>query len=409
MRFLEVDTLEAAREKLQDFAFPALTDAETVALTEAQGRILAVDVYSTEPIPDFRRSTVDGYAVRSRDTQGCGENIPVFLDLIEEIAIGTAAIHPLQPGQCSYVPTGGMLPEGADAMVMVEYTEMLGDTMVAISSAVSAGRNVVQIGEDAPADTLLLSRGSRLDAREIGVLASLGYKQVQVFRPWRVTILSTGDELVQPGEKKHAGQVFDVNSYSIAAMAKKAGMDVVHMEQLPDDAEQIESAMRNAMQNSEILVTSGGSSQGKKDLTANLFDKIASPGVWGHGLALKPGKPTILGGDRESQTILAGLPGHPVAAMIVFELMILWLQRNLQGQNMELPIPARMESNVPAAAGRATCQPVKLVQGPDGYIARPVHGKSGLMRTLTQADGYVMLEVNQEGLKTDEPVLVHRL
>jgi len=165
--------------------------------------------------------------------------------------------------------------------------------------------------------------------------------------------------------------------------------------------------MRAAMTDSDLVIVSGGSSQGKKDMTADLIDRIARPGVWTHGLALKPGKPTIIGKDEESETLFVGLPGHPVAAMIVFKLIVLDLQRQLFGMEGNLPIPAVLESNIPAAAGRATCQTVKLIPSGKGYIARPIHGKSGLMRTLTQADGFILLELNREGLQSGENVYVH--
>ena len=409
MKFLTVDTLEIAREKLLQHAFPTLTETVQVPLEWAAGRVLAVDIYSSEAIPDFRRSTVDGYAVKYVDTQGAGESIPVFLDIIEEIAIGSPAQKEIMSGQCAYVPTGGMVPDGADAMVMIEYTELLDSTMVAVYEAVSSGRGVVQVGEDARQEELLLTRGTMLTPKEIGVLASLGMAEITVYRPWNVTIISTGDELCRPGEEKGKCQIYDVNRYTVGVQAKHAGMDVVRGLTLKDEEAGLEQALRTAMAESDLVVLSGGSSQGKKDMTADLIEKVGNPGVWTHGIALKPGKPTIIGSDDETKTLFIGLPGHPVAAMMVFELLILWLQRQLQGQPEANPIPAKLESNIPAAAGRATCQMVKLLSVEDGYLARPIYGKSGLMSSLTQADGYVMLPVNQEGLQTGTTVYVNLL
>ena len=409
MKFLTVDTLEDAREKLIQHAFPRLTEVGQVPLEWAAGRVLATDIFAAEAIPDFRRSTVDGYAVRSQDTQGAGESIPVFLDVVEEIAIGSPARKKIMPGQCSYVPTGGMIPDGADAMVMIEYTELLDSTMVAVYEAASPGRGVVQIGEDATQGELLLTKGTMLTPKEIGVMASLGITEVTVYQPWRVTVISTGDELCRPGEDKGQCQIYDVNRYTVGVQAKQAGMDIVRGLTLKDEADTLEQALRTAMEQSDLVVLSGGSSQGKKDMTADLIEKVSSPGVWTHGIALKPGKPTIIGSDEKTETLFIGLPGHPVAAMMVFELLILWLQRHLQGRSQGMQIPAKLESNIPAAPGRATCQTVKLIADENGYIARPIHGKSGLMSTLTQADGYLILPVNQEGLKTGETVYVNLL
>lgn len=409
MKFLKVDSLEQAREKMMSSLQDAFVKTEQAALREAAGRVLAEAVYCPEMVPDFRRSTVDGYAVAARDTQGAGESIPVFLDIAEEVAIGCPAVHKLKSGECAYVPTGGMIPDGADAMVMVEYTELFDEKSVAVYSAVSPGNGVVQVGEDAKKGQLLLEKGTRLDAKSIGVLASIGRKQVEVFRPWRLMIISTGDELVLPGQERTACKVYDINTDAICAMAQEHGMQVTETVTLKDEEELLEQALRRALEICDIVVISGGSSQGKKDMTAKLIDKIAVPGVYTHGLALKPGKPTIIGTDEASETLLVGLPGHPVAAMMVFELLIVWMKKKLFGEKEKICVPAVLESNIPGAPGRATCQMVKLTPCGSGYTARPVFGKSGLMSTLTQADGYVLLEVNREGLRTGEQVFVHLL
>lgn len=409
MKFLKVDSLEQAREKLLQAVGDTFAKTEIINTKDAVGRCLAEDIFCPEMVPDFRRSTVDGYAVIAKDTQGAGESIPVFLDIVEEISIGTPAVHTLKSGECAYVPTGGMVPDGADAMVMVEYTELFDETSAAIYSPVSPGRNVVQIGEDAGKDSLLLKKGTVLNAGSIGVLASIGKAQIKVFKPWKITIISTGDELAAMGNEKKPCEVYDVNTYAIRALAQEQGMEIAETFVLRDDEKLLEETLRHALTASDIVAVSGGSSQGKKDMTALMIDKIASPGVWTHGLALKPGKPTIVGMDEPSNTLLIGLPGHPVAAMMVFKLLVIWLKRAVFGEKEAVKIPAVMESNVPGAPGRAACQMVKLIPGENGYIARPVFGKSGLMSTLTQADGYVMLEINQEGLRTGETVYVELL
>lgn len=409
MQFLKVDTLDEAREKLLNAVQERFVKTEKINMDDAVGKCLAEDIVCPFMVPDFRRSTVDGYAVIARDTQGAGESIPVFLDIIEEVSIGKPAKKEIHSGQCAYVPTGGMIPDGADAMVMVEYTELFDETSAAVYSAVSPGRGVVQIGEDAQKGKLLLEKGTVLDARSIGVLASVGISEVEVFCPWKLTIVSTGDELIQPGKHKNPCEVYDVNTHAILALAKEHGLEVVETYALEDNEALLETTLRRAMETSDIVAVSGGSSQGKKDVTARVIDRIAVPGVWTHGLALKPGKPTIVGMDEPSGTLLVGLPGHPVAAMMVFELLIIWLKRELFNEKEKLPVPAVMESNIPGAPGKTTCQTVKLIPCDHGYLARPVFGKSGLMSTLTQADGYVMVEMNQEGIKTGETVYVNLL
>jgi len=409
MRFLQVDTISGARERLLQEVGDNFLKMETVKLSEAYGKCLAEDIYAEENIPDFRRATVDGYAVKASDTQGAGESVPVFLSVVDEISIGKPALREIKNGECAYVPTGGMIPDGADAMVMVEYTELFDKRDAAVYSSVSAGNGVVQIGEDAKKGELLLSRGTVLHSAQTGVLASLGKHTVKVYAPWHITIISTGDELAEVGEEKGRCQVYDINTHALYAIAKEQGMTVDKAFSVKDEDEKIEQALKDALLCSDIVVISGGSSQGKKDMTADIIDKIAEPGVWTHGLALKPGKPTIVGMDKPSGTLLIGLPGHPVAAIMVFQLLLVWLQKNLRGEKEAPGVPAVLSSNIPGAAGRAVCQTVKLEKEENGYRAIPVFGKSGLMHTLTQADGYVLVEADKEGICKGETVYVQLL
>ncbi|MCI7302243.1 MAG: molybdopterin molybdotransferase MoeA [Clostridia bacterium] len=406
VKLLTVDTVSEAREKLLIAAQQKKKQIEFVELEEAMDRVLASDLVSPEPIPSFRRSTVDGYAVRAADTQGAGESIPVFLEIIERIEIGTPAVRMVQPGQCSYVPTGGMIPEGADAVVMVEYCEAFDTRSMAVYDAVSPGRNLIRIGEDIQEESLFLKKGTRLRPQEIGVLASAGVHTVPVYRPWKIAIISTGDELVPADQKPMPGQVRDINTYVLDAMSRKYGFEVVSKQVLQDQRNLLEKAVDSAMKTCDMVVVSGGSSQGEKDHTADVLDQLADPGVFTHGIALKPGKPTILGYDTLSETILMGLPGHPAAAMIVFELLAVWLYLQLTHQPAPAYTTAVVETNVASAPGKETCLLVELVDGDDGYIARPIFGKSGLMTTLSRAWGYTLIDMNKEGLKAGERIQV---
>ncbi len=406
MKLLVVDTLESAREKMMKAIGDWVMDSESVKISKAMGRVLSEDVFSRHPVPEFRRSSVDGYAVRAKDTQGATESLPAFLEVVEEVQMGQEAKSSIISGQCAYVPTGGMLPEGADAMVMVEYCESFDDDHIAVYNAVSPGRNMVGIGEDMLADTILLSRGVVVRAQEIGALASAGICEVRVYKKMRLTVISTGDELVDADELPREGQIRDINTYALEALAEKHGFIVVRTMVLKDEEMLLKESVQEAMKFSDMVIVSGGSSQGIKDVTAKVIDELGTPGVFTHGLALKPGKPTIGGYDTESRTILIGLPGHPVAAMMVFELFCVWILEELTGKKKRKKIPATMETNVASAPGKATCQLVELIEGEEGYIARPIFGKSGLITTLTRADGYTMIDVNKEGLKPGEVVKV---
>ncbi len=413
MKLLQVDTLQEAFEKLREAAEEMPLRTETKEFSRAFGRILAEDVRSEEPIPAFRRSSVDGYAVRSADTAGATDSIPVFLEVIEEVAIGHPALRRIGPGACAYVPTGGMIPEGADAMVMVEYTEPLDGRHVAVNASVPYGKFVVEAGEDVKKGETVLARGTRIDPAQAGVLAAVGASRVEVYAPWRVSILSTGDELVPVDCAPGPGQVRDINTWTLSAAALHLGMEIVGRQAVADDEGALEEAICREASRCDLLLVSGGSSQGRKDATMEALDRVSGGGVFTHGLALKPGKPTILGYDAGRRTILAGLPGHPVAALTVFSLLFGRLWRELTGQREPLPVPARMDTNLPAAPGKATCVPVRLAPegcgaGGTGLFVVPLLGKSGLITTVSGADGYILMDRDQEGIRRDETVLVYR-
>ncbi len=406
MQLLKVDTLEQAREKLlQAVGDDWLTVCE-VPLREARERVLAEDLYGIRDIPEFRRSMVDGYALQAKDTMGAGESIPVFLEVIEDVMIGTETTSVIRPGTCAYVPTGGMLPEGADSCVMVEYCEQFDASHIAVSQSVSPGRHAVEIGEDSKKGDLLFRRGQRLRPQEIGVLAAEGLTHVKVYAPLKIYVISTGDELTAPGEELKRGKIYDINTLALTALAEKHGFLVSGTRTVPDVYEELKEAITEARKISDLVVISGGSSKGKKDMTALLIDELSDPGVFTHGLALKPGKPTILGMDKKSHTLMVGLPGHPVAAMAVFEMLPVWLKRQQEGESEKLAVPAVLDGNVPGTPGRKMLLYVELKKNQEGYLASPVFGKSGLMSTMTRADGYAVVDLNQEGLKAGDQIWV---
>lgn len=406
MKLLQVDTLETAREKLLRACSGQKLQTERLPLEQAFGRILAEDIRAGEAIPSFRRSSVDGYAVRSADTTGATESIPVFLEIVEDVAAGQEAISEICPGMCAYVPTGGMIPEGADAMVMVEYTELFDENHVAVYASAAFGQSVVQQGEDVTEGRLLLPRGKAIGPAQAGALAAAGIREVTVYIPWRVSIISTGDELVSVDEKPRPGQVRDINTWSLSAYAAQMGMQVMRTCVLRDEEDLLLAAVQESEKDSDLVLVSGGSSQGKKDATNDVLDRVSDGGVFTHGLALKPGKPTILGFDRKSETLLAGLPGHPTAALTVFQLLLVWLWRELTGEGHPAAVTASMKSNLASAPGKTTCVLVRLKEEDGGYTAEPILGKSGLITTMAEADGYILIDMNREGLKKGEMVRV---
>lgn len=404
MNLLNVDTLDEAREKLKKACGSIAPRTEKVSLTDAAGRILAADVCSSENIPPFRRSTVDGYAVSSADVGAASEMVPTILRIGGEVRLGEDASG-LRAGRgvCVYTPTGGEVPAGADAVVMVEYCETFGSGMAAVSSPAARGENVVQTGEDIREGEILLEKGRTLRAQDIGVLAAAGIVSVPVFIPWKIAVLSTGDELVPPDTLPGPGQIRDINSYTIAARCAREGLPVGKMAAVKDERQAILDALKEAAAECDAVVISGGSSKGKMDMTAELIGVCADCGVLTHGVAAKPGKPTITGFDRQSGTLFIGLPGHPAAALMIFEQILVRTWRDLTGQPAERTVCARITANVQSAPGRRTFQLVTLK---DGEIpeAEPLFAKSGMISPMSRADGYFEMSENQEGVRAGEMV-----
>ena len=330
------------------------------------------------------------------------------LKVLEEVEIGHPAVSKIEPGTCAYVPTGGMVPEGADAMVMVEYSERFGTDEVALYENVPYGKCIVLPGEDVKTGDIVLKAGTRIGPAQAGTLAALGVVQVPVFKPWKVAVLSTGDELVRIDQVPGPGQVRDINTWALSCYVKKTGLELVSAEAVKDEEVLLEEKIREAVKACDLILISGGSSQGKKDMTMEILNRISKEGVFTHGLALKPGKPTILGYDKEKHTLLGGLPGHPAAALAVFHLLFVWLWKQVTGQPDQPPLEAFMTTNLAGAPGKTTCLLVKLQMAPQGLEAEPVFGKSGLISTMAEADGYVLIDMNQEGLKKGEQVKVYR-
>ena len=407
MELLQVDTVSDAITKIKESSRGVLPRVTVKPLSEALGATLAEAAAAPEDVPGFDRSTVDGYAVLADDTAGAGESLPCFLKIVGEVEMGKTAPCAIRHGECAYVPTGGMLPPGADAVAMVEYCDRFGDS-VAVADAVSPGRNVIWRGEDIKAGQNVLNAGCVLRPSDIGVLAAIGKEQVKVWEGPKIAVFSTGDEIVPPGrEKLETGQVRDINSNAVAAMAAQAGFRVTDTSIIPDVEERLRDTLRQAMDENDVVVVSGGSSQGVKDMTERVIGSISSPGILSHGLAVKPGKPTIIGWDDASATVFIGLPGHPVSAMIVFDSVLLGWWREATGQASRRPVVARLDRNVMGSPGRETYQPVRLQLTAEGWLAEPVFYRSGLISALAAADGFFVLERNREGLSAGEQVLVY--
>ncbi|NPV42042.1 MAG: molybdopterin molybdotransferase MoeA [Anaerolineae bacterium] len=372
---------------------------EQVPLAEALGRVTAQDILSQEFVPNFNRATVDGYAVIASDVFGCTDAIPALLTLAGESRMGEPATITLQQGQCAYVPTGAELPANADAMVMLEHAEDFGGGTIAINKPVAPGANLIFRGDDVKPGQTVIPAGSLLSAAEIGTLAAMGVSRLAVVRKPLAGIISTGDELVPAGQPLAGGQIRDVNAPMLAAAVRQCGGEAHFVGIIKDNQSAIRAALESALPGCDLLLLSGGTSVGVKDAMPAVISALGELLV--HGVAAKPGKPTILGVIQNKPVF--GLPGNPVAAYFMFHMLVRPLIYSMLGaqpaeRRLTLPLTRAVSSN----HGREEFVPVAIT--PNG--AQPIASKSGLISTLACAQGFIRIPRDCEGLPQGEPVEV---
>lgn len=401
---LKVKTPDEVLELINTRFSPRSDIAVIVRLDEAIGRVLAEDVRAGEYVPDFDRSTVDGYAVRAADTFGCSDAIPAILTLRGEVLMGQGADLTLNAGECCAVPTGGAIPRGADCAVMVEYTENYGDGTIGIAKPGAPGQNMIFRGDDVFPGKRVLEKGRLLSAQDIGALAAIGRAEVPVTRRLRVGVISTGDELVPPDTVPGAGQVRDVNAPMLCAMLKAFGAESVSYGIVKDNEALLSEKVHKAVSECDAVLLSGGSSVGVKDASCRIIESMGQ--LLLHGIAMKPGKPTIMGMTADGKPVV-GLPGHPVAAYFVTKLFVLPLLARLEGRKSNnYTVTAKLTESVGANHGRAQYGCVRLERRDGELLAHPVRSKSGLITTLAGADGFFCIDRDCEGLPKDAEIQV---
>lgn len=389
-------------------------DAEAVPLDSACGRVLAEPLFSPEPVPHFARAVMDGYAVRAKDTFGASETLPGLLEVGGEVFMGEAVTLQLEQGRAVGVPTGGMLPAGADAVVMVEHTSLLDDKTIEVTKPAAPGDNILGEGEDIPAGKELYSAGWRLRPQDVGVLAALGISRINVHRVPLVAVFSTGDEIVPVSTTPlPAGRIRDINTFSLAGQIVEAGGAVGARETIEDNLDSLVRACRDALASHDVIVLSGGSSVGVRDFTVQILNAFDGAELLAHGVAVRPGKPTILA--RIGKKVFWGLPGQPMSALMICKAFVapsLAVLQGLKGSGFkELAGNTRnatLTRQIPSVHGRTDCVPVVLSTSSDGRChATPLFGKSATIGILGKADGYVMIPEHVEGLEQGTEVLIY--
>jgi molybdopterin molybdotransferase len=420
----EFFTVKTVSEALSGFRPERRTPAEVVGLDEALGRVPAESLTAPHALPGFARATVDGFAVRAADTYGASEGLPSYLDLAGEARMGRPPEAEVRPGSAVAIATGAPLPPGADAVLKVEHTQSATSELLEVLRPVTPGEGMVRADEDAAAGTELARPGRPLRAQELGMLAAAGIVELPVHARPRVAIVSTGDELVPAGESGAlpVGQVRDSSAPALAALVREAGGEPHPVGIVPDDRDALATKLRETLNlrgsdplgvveglspECDVLVVSAGSSVGARDETAAAIASLGEPGIWCHGLSLKPGKPTLLA-DIGGVPVI-GLPGNPRSALVVFRLIGMPIVRTVGGCTEPPPEPAvraRLARDLPSAAGRLDVVQVRLT----GDNAEPLFGSSSLLSILTAADGYVVVPEAATGLAagSDVQVMLYR-
>ena len=403
-------SLKAALLLLRQHLPPCPAAKVALPIGETLGRICAADILSPENLPPYPRSTMDGYAVRARDTFGASEKLPAYLEVSGEVYMGEFPEQGPKPGACYSIATGGILPPGTDAVIMLEHTVAIDADMIEVVQPAASAANVIDVGEDISLNDILLPAGHRVRPQDIGLLAGVGLVSLEVFRRVRVGIISTGDEIVSWAETPPPGKIRDMNSVSLTAQVQNVNAKPAFYGIAPDDAESLTSMVQKAKAANDIVLVSGSSSVGTRDLGEQVIEKMGAPGILVHGIAVKPGKPVIIA--RADDTMIFGLPGHPVSAAVAFDLFVRPAIMHLSGKtNDGLPkyrtIKARLKRNLSSASGRTDYVrvQVKFIENSEPE-AHPILGKSSALSTMVKAHGFIEIAEKLQGLKEGEIVEV---
>ena len=372
---------------------------EVINTEDSFGRILSDQIYSQEESPSFDRSSMDGYSVKASDTYGASDALPAYLELAGEVPMGSAPELTLSPGEAAIAYTGGMLASNADAVVMVEHTKISPSGLLEVYRPVAAGENVIVAGEDFRKGDPVVAEGHLIKHAELGALMSLGTTTVNVYRRPNIAVISSGDELVEPGTQLAGGKIRDVNLYSIGALVENLGASATSFPRIPDEYDKLFEVANKAAQISDMVIFTAGSSVSSRDLTAKVINDMGNPGVLVHGLSVKPGKPTILGMSDGKPII--GLPGNPVSAITIFRAVVDPLIRLISGAKetpLDKVIEAVVDTDLPSSSGRTDYVRIRLAYDQGTVRAVPVHGKSNLISTLLSSDGYVEIDADSSGI-----------
>ncbi len=375
--------------------------SETVSLHRSLGRITAQPVVAPEDLPPHPRSTMDGFAVRAADTFGATETMPAYLTVTGEVRMGEFPATGPESGCCYRIATGGLLPPGTDSVIMLEHTVRLDDTMIEVNRSIGGGTNVIGRGDDIARGAEALPAHRRISPRDLGLLAGLGIDEIRVFRRVRVGILATGDEIVAPGESPPPGKIRNINTIALEGLIREMGQSATDYGIVADNREVFDRRLQKALAENDLVIFSGSSSVGSRDLGEQVLSELDDPGILVHGVAVKPGKPVIIA--AHGNKLLFGLPGHPVSALVCFDLFIRKSIETLAGLDDPRPRGRRVRGTLMrplnSAAGRRDYVRVRLEESTDGVKVYPILAKSGAISSLSRAHGYLIIGESSQGIE----------
>ncbi len=405
--FRELVSLEEAKNIInKNYNYKLIQKTEKIPLIDALGRVVARDYFSSIDVPGFDRATMDGYAVKAEDTFWANEENPVEIKIIGKVEAGEVPKFEIGNKEAVEVSTGAVIPKGANAVVMVEYTERVDDKILVYKS-VTPGENVLSAGSDLMAGELLVRKGTVLTAREIGMLSAAGISEVEVYKKPKVAVFSTGNEIISPGNKIEFGKIYDINWATICSAVKENGGDPIFIGIARDREEEIKRKFIEGMEIADIVISSGGTSAGVGDLVYRVINELGEPGVIVHGIAVKPGKPTVVG--VVDNKLIFGLPGYPTSAFMIFELLVAPIIRKIAGlaERERAKIRARLSKKIQSVLGRREFLPVSVIKGKEGYSAYPVSGAySAVISAIAESDGFIEIPENKVMLTEGEEVEV---
>lgn len=403
--FFKLRPIEPVLEELFSY-IKRLDRIEQVSIQEALGRVVATAPIAPGDLPEFNRSAMDGYAVRASDTFGASDALPAYLRLVGTVPMGIVPEFTISMGESVEIHTGGVIPDGADAVVMIERAQKVAVDEIEVLTPAAPGENIIHQGEDILAGDPIILPGTRIRAQEIGGLLAAGVGRIDVIARPRIAILSSGDELIDAQFKPGPGQIRDINAHMLAALVQQAGAEPLLVGIARDTIDSLLTLARAGFEQADMLVISAGSSVSTRDLTAEVIQKLGQPGIIQHGIPVKPGKPTIIATCNRKPVF--GLPGNPVSAFVVAHQVLLPTIRQLTGERLAVrpSVKTTLTSNIASATGRVDSVPVRVIETETGFSAQPIFGKSNLIFTLLQADGIVTIPMHTGGYKAGTEVIV---